>query len=156
MAGKVQIRDVVPADLVALFTDMREGDFDEVQAARGDVWRALKEAIQTSVFCKAAEVDGKLLALFGVAPISFLNGEGSPWLLGTTHLRKHRGFLMRESRRYLPSMLEIFPHLSNYVDARNVNSIRYLEALGFTMHAPAPHGTAGLPFHPFSMDVPNV
>jgi len=154
--GDVVIREVRDWDITLLFLNMREADFEEVRAARGDVYGALVSAAKTSVQAWAAESHGQLLCLFGVAPISFIAGQGSPWLLGTNAMLRHRGRLIRQTPRYLARMLELFPHLSNFVDARNVKSIRFLKAMGFEMHAPIPYGKAGEPFIPFSMGVTHV
>lgn len=49
-----------------------------------------------------------------------------------------------------------FALLTNYVDARNAVSIRWLRWLGFEIEPAAPFGIHGLPFHRFSMRVNHV
>ncbi len=52
-------------------------------------------------------------------------------------------------------MLDLFPHLQNYVDARNEISIRWLKWLGFRFDPkPVPYGIWGLPFLRFQMEKP--
>lgn len=80
-----------------------------------------------------------------------LAGQGSPWLLGTTLLDQLPGHLTRSAKTYLSQMQDQYPHLMNYVDARNVRSVRWLRRIGFTVHPAAPYGFAGLPFHLFEM-----
>jgi len=46
---------------------------------------------------------------------------------------------------------EKFSLLYNYVDARNVKSIKWLRWLGFQLDEPAPYGVRGLPFHRFEL-----
>lgn len=132
---------------------MRVADRDEVRASSGD---ALLDAVQRSVhassMCWAVEMHGELLCIFGCAPIgSLLSCEGAPWMLGTDALDRHPVTLMKSCPRYIDLMKESFPHLRNYVDARNKKSIRWLRRLGFTIHPPIPYGVSQLPFHPFEL-----
>jgi hypothetical protein len=48
-------------------------------------------------------------------------------------------------------MLQVFPHLINFVHAENRTSVRWLRRLGFTVHPVMPYGRLGEPFHPFEM-----
>jgi ribosomal protein S18 acetylase RimI-like enzyme len=47
-------------------------------------------------------------------------------------------------------MQDLFPVLVNYIDARNVDAIGWLQSLGFTVEDALPHGPDRLPFHKFS------
>lgn len=96
--------------------------------------------------------DGEPVAVFGVAPVSLISGIGTPWLLGTERVFAFPGVLIREGRRYLQAMRNVYPSLANHVDARNVKSIRWLKHLGFTIGEPEPYGVAGLPFYPFHLE----
>ncbi len=137
------------ADLVA---DIRACDLAEIQANSGpDVLAAVVDSIERSVDAFAVECGGALVAVGGMVPLSLLSGQGSPWLLGTTLLDRIPGHLTRRAGSYLTRMLPTYPHLLNYVDARNVRSVRWLKRLGFTVHPAEPHGVAGLPFHLFEM-----
>jgi hypothetical protein len=48
-------------------------------------------------------------------------------------------------------MLKAFPHLVNFVHAKNTTSVRWLRRLGFTLHEAVPYGALGEPFHPFEL-----
>ncbi|MGU3629837.1 hypothetical protein [Comamonas sp. C24C] len=145
-------RMAVPADAGRLVSDMREADRAEVEACSGpDVLAAISASIARTGEPFAVESDGQLLAVGGVVPISLLSGQGSPWLLGTTALDLFPGRLTRGAKTYLSRMQTEYPHLLNYVDARNVRSVRWLRRLGFTVHPAEPYGIAGLPFHLFEM-----
>jgi len=98
-----------------------------------------------------ALADGKLANMFGVSPINFVQGIGSPWMLATPEFDRHPRAVIRHCRRYIPPMLAVFPHLVNHVDARNVRSVAWLRWLGFEMHDPEPYGPYGVPFHKFEM-----
>lgn len=115
-----------------------------------DLVRVLATAVDRSTAVWVAD-DGEPVALFGVGALSLLQGVGTPWLLGTDRMWRHPRTLVVEGRRYLSTMRSLYPHLVNYVDARNDASIRWLKRLGFTLHDPAPYGAMGLPFHKFEV-----
>lgn len=92
--------------------------------------------------------DGVPVGLCGVA------GGGLVWLLGTPALlgsASHRWQFLRAGRVWVNRMLGICGQLHNWADARNVQTVRWLRTLGFTVHPPAPFGPVGLPFHHFQM-----
>lgn len=133
---------------------MREADRQEVIAMHGPVTMedAVARAVLLSDLCWTwAAPDHEPIAIFGVAPVSLLEGVGAPWLLGTPRVLDYPGVLVREGRSYVQRMLAAHPHLENFVDARNVRSVRWLERLGFKLHPAMPMGAAGLPFHRFEM-----
>lgn len=141
-------------DIAYIAQHMREADRQELAAVLGDVSPAdaLAMAVMRSTLCWTGIAEDRTpVSMFGVAPVALLGGIGSPWLLGTDRVFESARVLIREGRQYATRMLEQFPHLVNYVDARNVASIRWLARIGFTIHAPQPYGAAGLPFHRFEM-----
>lgn len=148
----VEIRPLREGDIEALLANMRQPDRDEVEAAGQDVENGVISSVQMSAMCWAAEINGRLACLFGVAPISLLGGVGAPWLLGTDVLDRHPRALIRNTGPYLDAMRSAFPHLVNYVDARNTRSIRWLKALGFRFQPAQPYGPRGFAFHRFEME----
>lgn len=130
---------------------MREADIIEVAACGYSPLSALVEGYKSSAYCKTILIDGEPSMMFGVAPLSLLRGDGSPWLLGTEAVHKARRPFLRASRRVIVEMLALFPHLVNYVDARNTVSIEWLAWLGFRIHPAVPIGQQGEPFHLFEM-----
>jgi len=145
------------ADVDALLANLRPADAAEVEAARGpDLRHAVLRALALSTRTWAAEVDGRLMLLAGVAPLSLLDGIGTPWTLGTREIDRRPGAFIRLGRAYIPRMRELFPTLVNHVDARNTRSIRWLKRMGFVLAPAEPYGVAGLPFHPFHMGVEHV
>lgn len=152
MVVDVQIRPATQEDLLDLLTNMRAADWDEVQAATGDVEHALLFGAKTSNWVEACIIDGQLACVFGLAPLQGLLGrQAAPWMLGTPVIDKNQRVLLTHSRRYLERMRSEYPHLLNCVDARNKKSVRWLRWLGFTLHPAAPYGEAQLPFHLFEM-----
>jgi len=150
---EVVIRPPRAGDLVVLREKMRQADRDELAASTLDpLQTVLETSVRDSSMAWSAEIDGNLACIFGCAAIgSMLSRKGAPWMLGTDTLDRHPVILMKTCRGYITHMHETFPHLLNYVDARNVRSVRWLTRLGFTIHPAQPYGHAGLPFHLFEM-----
>lgn len=149
---EITVTPTVPADADELYLHLRAADMAECEAyGRGDVLSGIRESVRGSLRCWTVRREGVLLGVFGVAPLSFITGVGSPWMLGTPALDRHPRLVQRLVRQYLPQMLEAFPHLINFVHAQNTRSIRWLTRLGFTLHAPQPYGLRGDLFHRFEM-----
>lgn len=151
----IVFRRWAPSDLTYVARHMRQADRDELRATSSDsAWWALTRSalVSTHIWTVADRETGEPIAVFGVAPLSAT--VGSPWLLGTDRVRECSKALVREGKRYANLMLHVYPHLFNYVHVANARSIRWLKALGFTLHDPVPYGTAGELFHPFERKAP--
>lgn len=146
------MRALEPGDLETLAANMRQADRDEIAAAGiPDPLAALQSSAACSTECLTALFDGEVACVFGVGPISILLGIGAPWMLGSDQITRHPGAFITHARPYILRMLQAYPHLFNFVDARNSKAIRWLKRVGFTLHDPVPHGPLGMPFHPFEM-----
>ena len=129
---------------------LREEDYNEVKAATGqDPNDVLRDAWLTKGKRWTIEYMDRIVGVFGLKDGG--NEIGVPWLLGNEGIRKIGRAFVGESGRIIAGMLQDFPVLMNYVDARNKTSIRWLEWCGFNIHAPVPYGAEQLPFHPFIM-----
>lgn len=150
---EVKTRHLREGDIEHLAAHMRQADVDEIVAGTGNPPAdAVIESVQLSSVALGFEIDGELACIFGVAPLTGMLGSiGSPWLLGTTLLDRHPRVLIQWGPHYVEGMLALFPHLMNFVDARNRRSIRWLKWLGFKFYDAEPHGHAGLPFHRFEL-----
>ncbi len=148
----VLIRPTQPGDAAELAANLRRSDLAECQAyGRPDIAAGIISSANRSMLCWTGFVDGELAAIIGVAPINVMSGIGSPWMLGTPVLDQHSRVLVRRTPEYIAKMLNAFPHLVNFVHAKNTTSVRWLRRLGFTLHAAQPYGALGEPFHPFEM-----
>ena len=148
----VQIHPSAAGDATELFDHLRAADLAECQAyGRADIAAGIAASVNRSVLCWSARIDGELAAILGCAPINILTGIGSPWMLGTPLLDRHQRVLVRETPKYIGRMLGAFPHLVNFVHAKNTTSVRWLRRLGFSLSAPAPFGLLGEPFHRFEL-----
>ena len=148
-----QCRPYQRGDQVHVATHLRADDVRELRAVQGDhcdPMQALRQACAASSMLRTISApDGEPIALFGVAPLSLMDGRGSPWLLGTDRVAQFPRFMIEEGRKVVAQMQEYFPLLENYVDVRNRISVRWLACIGFTLDEPVPYGPAGLPFHWF-------
>jgi hypothetical protein len=151
--ANLTFRAAVPGDADTLLRELRDCDRREAEAAAGvdRVDFVLRYTVGASLAAWCCEQDGQLVALFGVASLSVVGGVGVPWMMGTDRLDRLPRAVMTQTRAYIPHMLVLFPHLTNFVDARNQRSIRLLKWLGFELHPAAPYGVQGLPFHRFEM-----
>jgi hypothetical protein len=154
LADKVEIRDVEEGDIAVLVRNMREHDKMEVNAA---THMGIRNAVQTSVimstYSKTGLVNDELVCMWGVCPISLLSGSGSPWMLGTDLITEKQRIFLRRSKPWLDDIRKDYRYLENFVDARNVMSIKWLKWLGFEMDEAEPYGIHGEPFHKFTMEI---
>lgn len=134
---------------------LRPSDVDEIQAAHGlgaDVGAVVMASVELSDAPMAAWAGDEPIALLGCAPCgTLLGGFGAPWLLGTPACAGFPRVFVGAGRTFVAGWLRRHGRLSNHVDARNLDSVRWLRAIGFDVAAPAPFGAMGMPFHRFSM-----
>ena len=152
MARLLEVHAGASADqMSALVADMRQADRDECAAAGAlDLDGAVRGGVRTSALCWTATVDGEVAAIFGVVPVSLLGDDGVVWMLGTPLVARNARSLMRIFRPYLGLMLKAYPHLLNYVHARNRTALGWLRRTGFTLGAPVAAATGEM-FYPFEM-----
>ncbi len=151
MAADILIRPTEPGDVQILYANLRPSDLAECRAYGGDILAGIESSVRRSMLCWTSFADGELGAIMGVAPVSVMGGIGSPWMLGTPVLDKHHRILVRRTPDYIARMLRAFPHLVNFVHARNDSSVRWLRRLGFTLHEAQPMGPLGEPFRLFEL-----
>jgi hypothetical protein len=87
--------------------------------------------------------------MFGVSPISMIEGEGRPWFLGTDEVYRHGREMVAYGPEIIGRMLESCPRLSNHVAVENGKAIRLLARWGFLV-GEQPTDISGIPFLPFS------
>ena len=153
LADKIEIRDVEPGDIDMLVENMRKHDIQEVNAAtRMGIRNAVKTSVNLSSYSKTGLVNDELVCMWGVCPISLISGSGSPWMLGTDLINKKQRIFLRRSKPWLDDIRKDYRYLENFVDERNVMSIKWLKWLGFEMDEAEPYGIHGEPFHKFTME----
>jgi hypothetical protein len=103
----VLIRAAEPGDVDELIANLRDCDRLEVEASAGRhrVERAVRLGVRCSFGTMTSLVDGQVANMFGVTPIDFVQGKGSPWMLATPVFDAHPRAVIRLCRTYIPPML---------------------------------------------------
>lgn len=155
---RIEIRHADPADIPPLAANMREADRREIWATSlSEPGPALARSLERSALAWTGLIDGRVAAMFGAGgPISIIGGGASAWLLGTPEIAKIPRFFLVESKGYVRQMLDRFPVLQNYVDARNRATLSWLRRLGAEFGEAQPYGVLGLDFVPFTLRAGNV
>jgi len=140
-----------------LAEELRDCDREELEAANfSPVEEIIRQSVNLSTCsCAATTPDGKLVALFGVAPPTLVGETAAIWMLATNRLYKHGLSATKIARRFIKYSLKVYPHLENWVYEGNTASIEWLRVLGFTVEKAAPHGAKGNMFHRFHMRLYN-
>lgn len=140
------------AHVDAMLGSLREDDERECWASvRMTADAALQHSYDSSQLKWTGLLGRHPVIMFGVGAPAVLSLIGSPWLLGTDHTRLLGSRILRDSKMYIEQMQSRYTVLANFVDARNLISIRWLKWCGFTIEEARPFGPDGLPFHPFWM-----
>lgn len=147
--------EIVPADqshVELLVPFIRQADADEIWAASQSTPRkALNQGVNCSTHAWTGVIDGVPACMFGVAPMSLVNGAGAPWMLASSLIEQHATPFLRRSKKCVKTMRTSYNYLVNYVDNRNTKAIEWLQWLGFELSEPQPFGVYGLPFRRFEM-----
>ncbi|MDP2330298.1 MAG: hypothetical protein Q8M19_06330 [Reyranella sp.] len=130
---------------------MRAADVEEIRAASGVApTEAVRRSYDLSTHVWAVRDTGSQpIALWGVGPLSLVEGRGCPWLLATDAFEALGPDIARLSRPLLARMRDHYPCLENRVDARHVRAVRWLSWLGFTIDPATRWGVEARPFHRF-------
>lgn len=151
MKNSYELRRARRRDVAFVAANMRQSDVDEVWAAK----HASPQHALMSSFLSSRDIsftglaNGEPVLMFGVVPPSPLGAVATPWALGTNALREHFREFVRRSKPVVETISLMFPVLENYVDARNIDAIRWLQWVGFSVYYPNTYGVEQLPFHRF-------
>lgn len=153
MSPIIQIEPTEPAHIAELKANIREKDACEILRFGIPVHRGIWRTYRNALLRRTAFIDGFVAAVWGCNG-SFLGKTGTPWLFTTPQVEKISP--LRFARIYqqeVANMLEIWPQLSNYVDAEYEAAIRLLDIVGFTIGEPEPLGFKGALYRKFEMGV---
>lgn len=112
---------------------MREVDIVETRAMNYEPLEALRVSVGMSKHCKTVIYKGKPIAIFGIVAGSLVSCVGVPWFLGTDTLSRIGRSFVKYGRIAVEEMLNDFSMLENAVHDKNIKSIEFLKALGFTI-----------------------
>lgn len=133
---------------VLMAPHLRLVDCREIRA-NADPLAIIRGSLAMSSHAWAWMRDGEPACMFGVCPRSLAGGVGVAWLLATDAIRLDLRTFLLGSRLVLDHMLAIYPRLEGAVDARFIDSVRWLERLGFQISEP--RDFRGVPFRPFEV-----
>ena len=124
----VKIRKPCGDDAVHLANNLRAADRAELELMTDlDPLRAILVSMEVTeykhLWC-AEDEDG----VFCIGGCSI---DGAPWLLATDRLEKYSVLLTKVVIKKIVEMHKDYDELTNYVDARNLASVRWLTRLGF-------------------------
>ena len=147
------IEFLTPEHIKSLAPRIREADKREVYASHRvtDMEKCLLNSLEMSHEAWCWVIDGVPVAAFGVTPGCYLTRMGIPWLLASDEIYDHIHDFLKTSKIIVDYWRNNWDMLSNYVDARNIKSIKWLKFLGFIIDEPTIYGLEKLPFHRFEI-----
>ncbi len=131
---------------------LRQADRDEIIAATGkDPLFAVFDSLDASVFAVTVlSPHGEPIALGGIVQHPTDPLVGIIWLVASQAIFDHPIWFLRQSRRFLPNLLKVWPVLTNAADERNTAHLNWLTWLGATFTKRIPEfGFEGRPFQEF-------
>jgi len=145
----IKVRDSEEDDIKYLRYNLRLSDVDEIWASNHvDPNTALREGLKNSSVCLTV-LKRSPIAMFGCCPSSLISDRAVIWMLATNDLISIKTPFIRYSRKFVDVMLEQYPLLYNWVDARNTHSVLWLKRIGADVQEAKPFGVENLPFHYF-------
>jgi hypothetical protein len=149
------------SDAIELVDNLRPIDELEVSYVWGkDFYASARYSIKASALAwSVRDSEGKLLMIFGVAPVSGEVSVGAPWMLATVHFEGYSKALLRESRHYVNLMNSAYPFLINMALEKNHKTIRWLKWCGFEFpdkKIPMRDGAVFVPFQRYMKVNKNV
>ena len=131
---KPHFRPAKVDDVYVLYPKIREVDVEEVKATIGlDIKDGLMASYQTSdeTYTMVAD-DGDLVGMFGLTKTAdpFISVV---WMLCSERLPQYSKSFIKLSKQWVIDQNKKHSILMNYVDARNITSIKWLKHLGFVL-----------------------
>lgn len=122
---KASIRHVKPMAL-----SMRPAGYFAMEHYGGDPRRSVFQAFRQSFYCRTALIDGKPVAMWGVAS-TLLNEYAEVWLVLSHEIGRMPLAIVREARAELSRVTEDYSHLEATILPEDEASIRFAQFLGF-------------------------
>jgi len=115
--------------------------------------QAMYYGLNLSKWARTGFIGGEAACMFGIVPVSVVGNVARPWMVGTSLLDRYAKTFLRKCAAEVEEMQSRYRRLENYIDARNVRAIAWLEWLGFKMGEIEPVGPFKTPFILFSREV---
>ena len=128
------VRDIDKVEVYrASGMNIRDALLDSVRLSDDDMcWAALWQGLPVAMF------GANKLQVEGDGPYSDLS-IGGIWLLATPGIYRNKLDFMRKSREYLAIMHTRYEYLTNFVDADNIPTMKWLPRLGFRVAQECPN-----------------
>jgi hypothetical protein len=132
-ADTLTVRLSVPGDITYLAPRLRKTDLDSILAAGSpSAAKSLKDGLALSDICLTAiDECSAPVFMFGTVPYPRDHTVAQVWLMASDEIDSHRRALNRLAVRYLEVFHRKYRLLSNAVDCRNINHLRWLRWRGF-------------------------
>jgi hypothetical protein len=153
MRGDVhQLVPATEAHARALAPHLRAGDVAEIRATAGvgaeaGLLGSLRGTLAGGGEAGALLIGGEVAALWGVRPLTDLRQVGVVWLLTGELVERHRHLFAGLSMFVLAKLLDEYPVLCNWVDARYRRALRWARWTGAQLEEPRPFGVEARWFH---------
>ena len=133
----------------ALAPHMKQADREEVKAASGlEPLEVLLKSLELSEKAYAILEKDEVIALGGLAPLT--EHIGIPWALTSNKIALYPKQFCRIAKELIKGFHKSYPLLSNFCDAQNTTTIRWLKWCGFQFVATIPEfGVIKTPFLQF-------
>ena len=129
-APEITIVDTTPAHIAYMAKAMAEASADTAVKLGLTPKKALWMSYRQSLLCLTALIDGRPVAMWGVAGHMF-SDTGSPWLILAPETEDYPFRVAFRYRRELNRFQKMFPCLEEYVEKTNLKAIRLLKLMGF-------------------------
>ena len=128
---------------------MKQSDREEVKAASGlEPLEVLLKSLELSEKAYAIRTGDEVIALGGLVSLS--RQVGIPWALTSDKVTLYPKQFCSLSKKLIKEFHENYPVLTNFCDARNTTTVRWLKWCGFQFIDTIPeHGIAKVPFLQF-------
>lgn len=153
-SDRYEVVDSIESHVYYIAENMREVDRKEIwYSGQSKPIDSLMRGFNSNGLCYTMMVNDKPAIMFGSVCYDLIERKASAWLLSTDGINdvvwNRQDFEMM--RGYVQKMAEGYSILENYVHSDNETSIKWLEALGFTVHESAQMGVFNEPFRHFEM-----
>lgn len=134
--ANIMVRPATIHDVRAIISDgVRDADALECKRAGFSVEKGITRSFELSTVCRVAVLDGKIIAIWGVGG-DIIGTMGRPWLFTAPGIEKYPLWMVKEGRKQVGEMLELYGRLLNFVDAEYAGALAFVKILGFSVGEP--------------------
>ena len=125
----IRFRQAELYDAHRIVPRLRQRDYENLERFGAPVMQ-VEDALRISVAAFTAELDGNVVAMWGVRATCVLDDRAYLWMLGTPAIEEHPFAFLRYSRVVMRHMRDHYSMLYGEIEVDYVASIRWLRWLG--------------------------